>query len=346
MRAVVADGVGRVAVVDVADPRLERPDDAIVRVTLTAICGSDLHLYHGKAPVEPGEPLGHEAVGVVEAVGDEVRDVRPGDRVVVAFDVACGHCWFCSTGQSGLCDEGAIFGYGVFGGAMPGAQAELLRVPAADVNLLAVPEGVSDEAAVFVGDVLATGFHAASLVAPGPDDVVAVLGCGPVGLCTLMGVRALGAGAVHALDREPARLDLAANAGAVPVHVGERNPVTALAEVTDGRGADAVIDAVGHPAAFDDALAVVRRGGTIAVVGVYAAETVELQLGSAWSRALTFRFAGLTPVLAWWERAMAAVASGEVDPTPIVSHRLRLEDAAEGYALFDRREATKVVLEP
>jgi threonine dehydrogenase-like Zn-dependent dehydrogenase len=346
MRAVVADGVGRVAVVDLPDPRLERPDEAIVRVTRTAICGSDLHLYHGKAPIEPGEPMGHEAVGVVEEVGPGVRRVRPGDRVVVAFDVACGHCWFCSTGQSGLCEDGAIFGYGLFGGAMPGAQAELLRVPAADVNLLPVPEHVPDEAAVFVGDVLTTGFHGASLASPGPASVVAVLGCGPVGLCTVMGLRALGVGAVYALDREAARLELAEGAGAVPVHVDERNPVTALAEVTDGRGADAVIDAVGHPAAFDEALAVVRRGGTIAVVGVYAAEVVELQLGAAWSRALSFRFAGLTPVIAWWQRAMAALEAGEVDPTPIVSHRLPLEEAAEGYALFDRREATKVVLEP
>lgn len=346
MRAVVSDGVGRVAVADVPDPELTEPDQAIVRVTRTAICGSDLHLVHGKAPIEPGDPLGHEAVGVVEAVGAGVERVAPGDRVAVAFNVACGHCWFCGKGQSGLCDRGAIFGYGLFGGSMPGAQAERLLVPVADVNLLRVPDGVPDDAAVFVGDVLSTGFHGAALADPDPDAVVAVLGCGPVGICTVLGLRSLGASTVFALDREPARLALAEDAGAVPIHVEERNAVSALAEATDGRGADAVIDAVGDPTAFDDAIAIVRRGGTVAIVGVYAAEVAELQLGAAWSRALTLRFAGLTPVLAWWERAMTALERGEVDPTPLISHHLPLEAAAEGYALFDRREATKVVLEP
>jgi threonine dehydrogenase-like Zn-dependent dehydrogenase len=147
MRGVVFEGAGRVRVTDLPDPKLEAPGDAIVRVTRSAICGSDLHLLHGKAPMEPGEPLGHEAVGVVESVGDGIERVRPGDRVSVAFNVACGHCWFCGNGQSALCDDDAIFGYGIFGGALPGAQAERLRVPNADVNLLRVPDDVSDEAA-------------------------------------------------------------------------------------------------------------------------------------------------------------------------------------------------------
>jgi threonine dehydrogenase-like Zn-dependent dehydrogenase len=296
--------------------------------------------------MEAGEPMGHEAVGVVEVVSPATQRVRVGDRVVVAFNLACGHCWFCGGGQSALCEENAIFGYGVFGGALPGAQAELLRVPNADVNLLPIPDGVEDEAAIFVGDVLATGFYGASLAAAAPDDVVAVVGCGPVGFCTILGARALGAGTVYALDRDPVRLALARRAGAIPVHVEERNPVSALAEATEGRGADAVIDAVGHPAAFESAIDTVRRGGTVVVVGVYSGETTELQLGAFWSRALTVRFAGLTPVLAWWERTMAALERGEVDPTPLISHRMSLEDAPEGYAIFDRREATKVVLRP
>ena len=187
MRAVVFDGIGSVRVTDVPDPELEGPGDAIVRVTRTAICGSDLHLLHGKAPMDPGEPLGHEAVGVVEAVGDEVRGVRAGDRVAVAFNVACGHCWFCGNGQSALCDDDRIFGYGVFGGALPGAQAQRLRVPDADVNLLPLPEGVDDDAGVFLGDVLTTGVYGASLAPLRSDDVVAVLGCGPIGYCTILG---------------------------------------------------------------------------------------------------------------------------------------------------------------
>ena len=346
MRGVVFDGVGRVRVTDLPDPEVGSPRDAIVRVTRTAICGSDLHLLHGKAPMEPGEPLGHEAVGVVEAVGAAVERIRVGDRVAVAFNVACGRCWFCGNGQSALCDDDAIFGYGIFGGALPGAQAERLRVPDADVNLLRLPDSVDDEAGVFVGDVLTTGFYGASLGAADPHDVVAVLGCGPVGFCTIEGLRALGAPTIYALDREPSRLALVAAAGAIPVHVDERNPVTALSEATDGRGADVVIDAVGHPSAFEEAIDMVRRGGTVVVLGVYSSETTEMQLGGYWSRALTLRFAGLTPVLAWWERATAALERGEVDPTPLISHRLPLEEAAEGYALFDRREATKVVLEP
>jgi threonine dehydrogenase-like Zn-dependent dehydrogenase len=346
MRGVVFEGAGRVRVTDLPDPELEAAGDAIVRVTRSAICGSDLHLLHGKAPMEPGEPLGHEAMGVVESVGDGIQRVRPGDRVAVAFNVACGHCWFCGNGQSALCDDDAIFGYGIFGGALPGAQAEWLRVPNADVNLLRVPDGVGDDAAVFVGDVLTTGFYGASLAGAGPDDVVAVLGCGPVGFCTIEGLRALGSPTVYALDREPSRLTLAEAAGAIPIHVDERNPVTALAEATGGRGADVVIDAVGHPTAFEGAIDSVRRGGTVVVLGVYSSETTEVQLGAYWSRALTLRFAGLTPILAWWDRAMAALERDEVDPTPLISHRLSLEDAAEGYDLFDRREATKVVLEP
>jgi threonine dehydrogenase-like Zn-dependent dehydrogenase len=346
MRGVVFGGAGRVRVTDLPDPKLEAPGDAIVRVTRSAICGSDLHLLHGKAPMEPGEPLGHEAVGVVESVGDGIERVRPGDRVSVAFNVACGHCWFCGNGQSALCDDDAIFGYGIFGGALPGAQAERLRVPNADVNLLRVPDDVSDEAAVFVGDVLTTGFYGASLAGAGPDGVVAVLGCGPVGFCAIEGLRVLGSPPVYARDREPSRLALAEAAGAIPIHVDERNPVTALADATEGRGADVVIDAVGHPTAFEGAIDTVRRGGTVVVLGVYSSETTELQLGAYWSRALTLRFAGLTPVLAWWDQAMSALERGEVDPTPLISHRLSLEDAAEGYDLFDRREATKVVLEP
>jgi threonine dehydrogenase-like Zn-dependent dehydrogenase len=346
MRGVVAAGHGRVRVDDLPDPELEAATDAIVRVTRSAICGSDLHLVHGKAPLEPGEPIGHEAVGIVERIGDQVEGVSVGDRVVVSFNAVCGRCRFCRTGQSALCDDLSIFGYGVFGGGMPGAQAERLRVPNASVNLLRVPEEVDDDAAVFVGDALASGFYAASLADAGPDDVVAVLGSGPVGLCSILGLRVDGGGPVYALDRDRTRLALAEDMGAVPVHVDERNPATALAEATDGRGADAVIEAVGHPDAFEGAVDVVRRGGTVVVLGVYAHETTELQLGAFWSRALTVRFAGLTPVLPWWGPAMAAVERGDVDPRPIVSHRLPLEDAPRGYELFDRREATKVLLVP
>ncbi|HWO69540.1 MAG TPA: alcohol dehydrogenase catalytic domain-containing protein [Actinomycetota bacterium] len=346
MRAVVFEDVGRVAVRDVPEPRVEDPGDAVVRVRRAAICGTDLHFLHGKAPYDPGVVLGHEAVGVVEAVGDGVRGVRPGDRVVVAFDNACGACWFCRVGQTQLCEDLLMIGGGPFTGGLPGAQAELVRVPRADVNLLPVPEGVDDERALFVGDVLATGVHAAALAEVGAGASVAVVGAGPVGLLAGAAARARGAEPVLVLDLEPRRLEVAARLGLVPVDVRTRNPQTAVEGATGGRGADAAIDAVGRPEAFETAVDVVRRGGTVVVVGVYAGETAEVQLGVYWARALTLRFSGLCPVHARWEEAMAAVRDGRIDPLPLVSHRLPLEEAPRGYELFGRREATKVVLVP
>ena len=288
--------------------------------------------------------MGHEATGVVEAVGAGVEEVREGDRVAVAFNVACGHCWFCGIGQSALCDDDAIFGYGIFGGALPGAQAERLRVPNADVNLLRIPDSMMTTRRCSWATCSPRG---STRPAPPPREPRTSwpLGCGPVGHCAILGLRATGGPTVYALDRDPSRLALAQEAGAIAIDVDRRNPVTALAEATDGRGADVVIDAVGHPDAFEGAIDTVRRGGTVVVVGVYSSETTELQLGAYWARSLTIRFAGLTPVLAWWDRAATAVERGEVDPRPLISHTM-LEDAAEGYALFDRREASKVVLVP
>lgn len=346
MRAVVFESVGAVALREVPDPRIEEPGDAIVRVTRTAICGSDLHFFHGKAPLEPGETMGHEATGIVDAVGEDVKRFRAGDRVVVAFDIACGSCWFCREGQTQLCDDFRNLGAGTFGGGLAGAQAERVRVPVADVNLLAIPDGVEDERALFVGDILTTGIYGASLARIEPQDAVAVVGVGPVGFFCVQAARMLGAARVFALDMEPDRLARAAQVGAEPVNVRERHPATVLAEATEGRGADVVIEAVGSPSAFETAVDVVRRGGRVVVVGMYAGETVEMQLGVYWARALDLRFAGICPVHAWWERAMEAVVDGRIDPLPIVSHRLPLRDAARGYELFDRREATKVILIP
>jgi threonine dehydrogenase-like Zn-dependent dehydrogenase len=346
VRAVVFEAAGSVRVDEVPDPVVGEPTDAVVRVTLSAICGSDLHFFHLKAPVAPGDVLGHEAVGVVESVGAGVSRFSPGQRVVVAFDIACGACWFCERGQTQLCERSAVLGAGTFGGDLPGAQAERVRVPWADTNLMAIPAGVDDDHALFVGDILTTAVYAASLAAPASDDVVAVMGMGPVGLLCVQALRAVGAATVLALDRESVRLALAADAGAVPIHIGERNPQSAVEEATEGRGADVVLDAVGHPDAYRSAVSVVRRGGRVVVVGVYTGETVDLQLGVYWARALEIRFTGTCPVHAWWERAMDLVVTGVIDPTPLISHRLSLDDAPAGYELFDRREATKVLLTP
>lgn len=345
MRAVVFDAPGRVRVADVPEPVLRERGDAIVRVTRTAICGSDLHLFHLKAPIDPGEILGHEAVGVVEAVDEGVTSVRPGDRVVVSFDIACGACWFCLRGETSLCEDFRNLGAGAFGGGLPGAQAELVRIPTADVNLLTLPDDLDDDHALFLGDVLTTGVYAASIAGIEPGDTVAVVGLGPVGSFAIQAARSLGA-VVYALDREDGRLALAARLGAVAVDVRAQNPQMALARVTGDRGADVVIEAVGTPDAYTTAIDVVRRGGTVVVVGMYAGEAVEMQLGVYWARGLTVRFAGICPVHSWWERALEEVRAGRIDPVSIVSHRLPLEEASTGYDLFDRREATKVVLVP
>jgi alcohol dehydrogenase len=345
MRAVVYRGIERVEVAEVPDPVLVEPTDAIVRVGLTAICGSDLHLYHGKAPLEPGDTIGHEAIGMVDAVGSSVKRFAPGDRVVVSFDIACGDCWFCRKGQTQLCEDFGFLGYGVFGGSLGGAQAELLRVPVADVNLLEVPEGLEDDRALFVGDALTTGVYAAGLAEISDGDIVAVVGAGPVGFfCAQAALPS--AASVLALDLDPSRLSIAERIGAIPVDVSARNAQTAVDEHTQGRGADVVIEAVGTPAAFERSVDIVRRGGTVVVMGVYTSEVVQAQIGVWWVRALQVRFAGTTPVHAWWERAMAEVQAGRLDPLPIVSHRLPLDEAAHGYELFDTKQATKVLLTP
>jgi threonine dehydrogenase-like Zn-dependent dehydrogenase len=346
VRAVVFEQIGRVSVGVVPDPRIEAPDDALVRVSVAAICRSDLHFLHGKAPLEPGEPIGHEAMGVVEAVGPQVERFAPGDRVVVAFDIACGRCWFCRRGQTQLCEDFRNLGAGIFGGGLGGAQAERIRVPCADTNLLAVPDDVDDERALFLGDVLTTGFYGAAISGIGEGDMVAVVGAGPVGFFSVQAALVRGAGQVFALDRQPDRLALAEKVGAVAVDMSERHSQMAVAERTGGRGADVVIEAVGEPNALFTAVDAVRRGGIVTVLGMFTSETVDVPAGVWWARALQIRFGGICPVHAWWDQALAEVRAGRIDPLPIISHRLSLDDAPVGYELFDSRVASKVLLVP
>jgi alcohol dehydrogenase len=346
VKAVVYEDVNRIRVGVVPDPVIEDPRDAVIRVTATAICGSDLHFVHGKAPLTPGDTLGHEGVGVVEAIGPDVGRFRPGDRVVVSFDIVCGSCWFCRHGQTSLCREFRNLGAGPFGGGLGGAQAERLRVPYADTNLLAVPEGMEDERALFVGDILTTGYYGTAIAGIEPGATVAVVGAGPVGFFCIQGARLHGAGEVIALDMEPDRLALAERVGAVPINVKEHNPQMAVCERTEGRGADVVVEAVGTESSYNTALEAVRSGGTISVVGMYVSEVVQVPLGFYWARALRLVFAGICPIHAWWDRAMAAVGSGKIDPMPIISHVLPLSEAVRGYELFETRQATKVVLKP
>jgi threonine dehydrogenase-like Zn-dependent dehydrogenase len=264
----------------------------------------------------------------------------------VAFNIVCGRCWFCRRGQTSLCEDFRNLGAGMVGGSLGGTQAELLRVPNASVNLLRIPEGMEDERALFVGDILTTAYYGAAIAGISDGDAVAVIGAGPVGFFAAQAARLQGASQVLVLDLDRGRLELMDRMGFVPVNVSERNAHSAVCGVTEDRGADVVIEAVGSTEAFQTAQDVVRSGGTIAVVGMYVSETVELQLGVAWTRMLRYVFSGIAPVHAWWKEAMGAVADGRIDPMPIISHTLPLIDAPKGYELFDRREATKVVLKP
>ena len=344
MQAVTFQAPGEVQVEDRPEPELLERDDAIVRVEATGVCGSDLRIYHGRVQIEPGFTLGHEFVGTVVSAGDDVTRVAEGDRVLGCFCSACGKCFFCRRGQFHKCDEGRVFGHGKALGALQGAQAEQVLVPHADLTLRRVPEGMSDDAALFAGDVMGTGWHAVDQAGIRPGDVAAVLGLGPVGLCAVQVARARGAAQVIAIDSVAERLEMARSFGAEPVHLTEQEPRAAVKAATEGRGADLVVDAVGHPDAFDMAVRLARKAGRIAATGVYA-ERFEVHMGLLWVKALEIH-SGHANVIAHVDRVLALMDAGVLDPTPLVSRHMPLDEAPEAYAAYDRREALKIVLTP
>ena len=344
MRAVTFQGPGEVRVDEVDDPRLESPDQAIVRVEASGVCGSDLHIYHGRVAIEQGFVLGHEYVGTVVEVGDAVSGVSEGDRVLGTYCTACGECFFCARGDFHKCDHGRVFGHGATLGSLPGAQAELLLVPNANLTLRRVPDGMSDEVAMFAGDVMGTGYHAVVETEVGAGDTVAVLGLGPVGLCAVQAARAEGAERVIAIDTVAERLELARTLGAEPVHLTEEDPRAAVKAATEGRGADAVIDAVGHADALELACRLARKAGTVSATGVYA-ERIDVHMGIVWIKALTLK-TGHANVIAHLDPVLERLSSGALDPSPLVTHHMALDDAADAYDVYDRREALKIVLTP
>ncbi|MFI5004516.1 MAG: zinc-binding dehydrogenase [Solirubrobacterales bacterium] len=344
MRAVTFQAPGRVAVQEVPEPELIDPGDAIVRIEATGVCGSDLHIYHGRVQIEPGFTIGHEYVGTVIAAGDEVREVSVGDRVMGCFQTACGRCFFCRHGWFHKCEHSRTFGHGATLGSLQGTQAERALVPSADLVLRRVPEGMSDEAALFAGDVMGTGFHAVLDSGLQMGDVAAVLGLGPVGLCAVQAARAAGAAHVIAVDSVPERLAMAESFGAQAVHLEEGDPRAAVRDATEGRGVDVCIDAVGHPKALELALRLTRKCGTVQAIGVYA-ERAEVHMGLLWIKALRM-CAGHANVIGHIDRVLALMSAGVLDPGPLVTHHMSLDDAAEAYALYDRREALKIVLRP
>jgi len=344
MRAVTFQAPGEVRVEDVAEPELLEPTDAIVRIHASGVCGSDLHIYHGRVKIEPGFTIGHEYVGTVTAVGEEVREVAVGDRVLGCFQSACGHCFFCHRGLFHKCDSSRTFGHGATLGSLQGTQAEQALVPSADLVLRKVPEGMSDDVALFAGDVMGTGYHAAAESGLQPGDTAAVLGLGPVGLCAVQAAFAMGAAHVIAVDTVPERLKMAESFGAEPVHLTEQDPRVAARAATEGRGVDACIDAVGDPRALELAIRLTRNCGTVQAIGVYA-ERCEVHMGLFWIKAMNMR-AGQANVIGHVDRVLELMASGRLDPAPLVTHHMSLEQAPEAYALYDRREALKIVLQP
>jgi 2-desacetyl-2-hydroxyethyl bacteriochlorophyllide A dehydrogenase len=349
MRAVTFQAPGEVRVEERPDPEPIAADDALVRVEASGICGSDLHIYHGRVAIEPGFVIGHEYVGTVIAAGDGVTEVSVGDRVLGTYSTACGGCFHCRRGEYHKCDSGRVFGHGEALGSLQGAQAELLLVPSANLTLRRVPEGMADEVALFAGDVAGTAYHAVCGDATSPQPLepgatVAVIGLGPVGLCAVQVARASGASLVVAVDSVADRLRIAESFGAVAVHLTEENPRARVKELTGGRGVDLSVDAVGHPEALDLACRLARKAGTVSLTGVYT-ERAEVHLGVVWIRALYWR-SGHANVIGHLDRVLAMLGAGVIDPAALVTHRMGLEDAPQAYAIYDRREALKIVLAP
>jgi 2-desacetyl-2-hydroxyethyl bacteriochlorophyllide A dehydrogenase len=344
MRAVTFRAPGEVLVAEVPEPEILHAGDAIVRIEASGVCGSDLHIYHGRVKIEPGFTIGHEYVGTVVAAGPDVADFSAGDRVLGCFQTACGRCFFCRRGWFHKCDASRTFGHGAALGSLQGTQAEQALVPNADLVLRGVPEGMSDDVALFAGDVMGTGYHAVAESALRPGDVAAVLGLGPVGLCAVQAALAVGAAQVIAVDSVPERLAMAKSFGARAVHLSEEDPRAAAREATNGRGVDVCIDAVGDPRALELALRLTRKCGTVQAIGVYA-ERCEVHMGLLWIKALNLR-SGHANVIGHLDSVLAMMSAGRLDPSMLVTHHMNLEEAPEAYALYDRREALKIVLTP
>lgn len=363
MNAITFAGNRKVVFEKVADPRVEQPADVIVRVRAAGICGSDLHPYHEReVGLDHGTVMGHEFVGEVVEAGAEVAVVRPGDIVCSPFTTNCGRCFYCRRGLTCRCTGGELFGWVHEGAGLHGGQAELVRVPLADATLMRVPEGVSDAAALLLGDILSTGFfcaeqaglgvvagggRSAARTAGAPAGTYVVIGCGPVGLMTILAARYFGAEELFAVDTVPERLAAAERLGAIPLDFRRDEPVEVVLEATSGRGADAVMEVVGARAASETAIAMLRPGGVLSSVGVHTEETFGFTPVQAYDKNLTFR-AGRCPARDYMRRLAPLVSSGELDAEFVFSHRMPLSDGVRGYEIFDRKldGCTKVLLEP
>ena len=389
MKALTWQGTGKVSIETVPDPTIVDPTDAIIRVTATCICGSDLHLYDGYMPtMKEGDVIGHEPMGIVEEVGSAVTRLKRGDRVVVPFTISCGTCWFCQQGLFSLCDTSnpnagmaakvmghspaGLFGYSHMLGGYAGGQAEYLRVPFADVGPQIIPDGVSDEQAVFLSDIFPTGWMAAEQAEIEPGDTVAIWGAGPVGQFAIRSAWLLGAGRVIAIDRFEDRLNMARAGNAETLNYEKVDIYEALQEMTGGRGPDRCIDAVGteahsslgigevydkvkqqlrietdRPHVLREALRCCRKGGTLSIPGVYLGVGDKIPLGVLMNKAITIR-TGQTHVQRYTAPLLQKIVDGEIDPSFVITHQVPLDRAPEMYETFrDKKDGCiKVVLKP
>ena len=387
MKAICWHGKKDVRVESVPEPKMVNKRDAIVKINLTAICGSDLHLYHGVIPtMQEGDILGHEFMGEVLEVGADVTNLKRGDRVVVPFCIACGNCFFCQNGMTSLCDNSnpnasmaeklygfsaaGLFGYSHLFGGYAGGQAQYARVPFADAGPIKVPDSISDEQALFLSDIFPTGYMAAENCDIKSGDTIAVWGCGPVGQFAIRSAFLLGATRVIAIDNIASRLTLAQKGGAETLNYDEGDVLEKLKQMTAGRGPDACIDAVGmeahgttvdglydyakmalkletdRPHALRQAIQACRKGGTISIPGVYGGVVDKFPLGVAFSKGLSFKM-GQTNVHKYLRPLIERVARGEIDPSFVITHRMTLDDGAQGYSTFDAQNGCiKVVMRP
>jgi threonine dehydrogenase-like Zn-dependent dehydrogenase len=381
-------GKQKVEVVDVPDPKILNKRDAIVKITSTAICGSDLHLYNGFMPtMEKGDILGHEFMGEVVEVGAGVSNLKVGDRVVVPFPIACGACNACQSGLTSLCENSnpnawlaekmlghhaaGVFGYSHITGGFAGGQAEYARVPFADVGPLKVPESLTDEQVLFLSDILPTAYMGAEMCDIKPGDVIAIWGAGPVGQLCGASAQLLGAERVIMIDRFEYRLAMAREkVGAITINYEEQDVHETLMELTGGRGPDACVDCVGmeahsanhllygmdrgkqamkiqfgRPLAVREAILACKNGGTVSIMGVYGGFVDAFPLGQLMNRSLTIR-TGQCHVHRYMKPLLAHIEAGRLDPTFIITHRMRLDDAPTGYDIFMKKQdnCEKVIL--
>jgi 2-desacetyl-2-hydroxyethyl bacteriochlorophyllide A dehydrogenase len=347
MQAVLFKDERQVAVEEVPRPEILEPNDVILKVTKTMICGTDLHFYHGVVPLDQDFVLGHEYLGEVLEVGDGVvDDFDVGDVCVGSFMAVCGKCWFCRRGNYAQCFNVRVFGMGMAFGDVPGGQAQYIRIPDAALTLRKVPEGVDEESAAFLGDIFTTGYDAIMRADFRHGDSVAIIGAGPVGLCTLLAAKAMGAGPVVVVDMVESRLKLVQEHGGIPVNAKTGDPEEVVKDATEWRGADIVVDAVGHPAALASTVPLVRMGGQISIPGVYLDDDqVFPNFNEAYLKGVRITM-GIGDIQGQIDSAMALIRDRGADPGALISHRMRLSEAAEGYKIFDEKEAFKVVLDP